>query len=192
MNYIDVQHTGKPKRPTDMGAAIGEAVDEREAYWTSLYAFFMEMSLRSKGYKVMRLSDGSYKSRHDRVNYYEDRNNDSKDSIYISCHLNAGGGGYGAFFYDFRSTKGSVLADCLASTTESLPHISTVKKISASPSDWTKNAYHTFKGVSKPVAICAEPIFIDNSEHQHYLDIEQIQILGQAMADGIHLWYIKH
>jgi N-acetylmuramoyl-L-alanine amidase len=191
--YIDVQHIGKPNRTRDMGASIGDAPEQTEAYWTSLYAFYMEMHLRSLGYAVFRLSDGTYRSRHERVNLYEDTIAGDGPSVYIACHINAGGGrgSYGAMFYDYRSTNGSNLADAISETMQALPHLATVKKIPADPSDWTRNAYHTIKGVNRPVSICAEPFFIDNELHQEYMTLDMIKLIGREMANGIHLWYTR-
>ena len=86
MIYFDIQHIGKPHSRNDMGASIGDKPEQTEAYWTSLYAFFAEMKLRSLGYECMRLSDGFYSSRHERVNSYASGN--TEPSVYISCHIN--------------------------------------------------------------------------------------------------------
>jgi len=69
-----------------------------------------------------------------------------------------------------------------------LSEIRVVKKIPASPSDWTKNAYYTIKGVNRPVAICSEPLFIDCDAHKVLLTIDGIHRLGAAMALGIKTW----
>ena len=189
MIYIDVQHIGKPNRPRDMGASKGDALEDTEAYWTSLYAFYMEMRLRDLGYAVFRLSDGTYRSRHERVNLYEDTIADDGQSVYVACHINAGEGSYGAMFYDYRSSNGARLADAIAQTLQTLPRLGTVRKIPADPNNWTRNAYHTIKGVQRPVAICAEPFFIDNELHQEYMSYDMIKLIGREMANGIHLWY---
>tara|TARA_R110002020_G_scaffold95554_5_gene229199 strand:+ start:6345 stop:6920 length:576 start_codon:yes stop_codon:yes gene_type:complete len=188
MIYIDIQHIGKPNKPKDMGASIGSSPPETEAYWTSLYAFAMEMKLRANGYEVMRLCDGKYSQRHKRVNSYEDDYPQAKPSVYVSCHINAGAGSYGAMFYDHRSSSGKHLAAAIADKMD-LPHISTVKTIAAKPDDWTRNAYSTFKNVRRPVSICAEPFFIDNPAQQLYMDIDKIFLVGEAIADGIIKWY---
>lgn len=189
MIYIDVQHIGKPNKTRDMGASKGDALEDTEAYWTSLYAFYMEMRLRELGYAVFRLSDGTYRSRHERVNLYEDTIADDGQSVYVACHINAGGGSYSAMFYDHRSSNGARLADAIAQTVQTLPRLGTVRKIPADPNNWTRNAYHTIKGVQRPVAICAEPFFIDNELHQEYMSYDMIKLIGREMANGIHLWY---
>jgi len=188
--YIDIQHIGKPHNPDDMGASKGDDVFDTEAYWTSLYAFHMEMHLRNMGYPVMRLCDGRYSDRHERVNRYEAAYPSSTPSVYLSCHINAGAGSYGAMFYDHRSSLGPDLARCIAGEFD-LPGISAVKTIQAMPGDWTRNAYNTIKDVRRPVSICLEPFFIDNPAHQRYMDVDKIYLVGEAIANGIHSWYIK-
>tara|TARA_R100000963_G_C4638907_1_gene102650 strand:+ start:988 stop:1590 length:603 start_codon:yes stop_codon:yes gene_type:complete len=188
MIYIDIQHIGKPNKPDDMGAGFGDEVWQAEAYWTTLYAFHMEMQLRSMGYPVMRLCDGRYSARHERVNRYENDYPQEQASVYVSCHINAGGGSYGAMFYDHRSSLGPRLASAIASEMD-LPGISTVKVLPAGPADWTRNAYATIKHVRRPVSICLEPFFIDNPDHQQYMAMDKINLVGEAIANGIHSWY---
>ena len=190
MIYIDIQHIGKPNNPDDMGASKGDDVFDNEAYWTSLYAFYMEMHLRHIGYSVMRLCDGRYSDRHERVNRYEADYPSSRPSVYLSCHINGGGGSYGAYFYDHRSSLGPDLAAAIADEVD-LPGISAAKTLPASPGDWTRNAYATIKDVRRPVSICLEPFFIDNPAHQRYMDVDKIYLVGEAIANGIHSWYIN-
>tara|TARA_R110002110_G_scaffold122465_1_gene298712 strand:+ start:496 stop:1083 length:588 start_codon:yes stop_codon:yes gene_type:complete len=191
MIYIDIQHIGKPNKPDDMGAGFGDDPWETEAYWTTLYAFHMEMRLRELGYSVMRLCDGRYSDRHERVNRYEADYPSSKPSVYIACHINAGGGSYSVMFHDHRSSLGPDLAAAIADEMD-LPGISTTKTLPASPSDWTSNAYNTIKDVRRPVSICAEPLFLDNENHRReYLELDRIFLIGEAIANGIHSWYTQ-
>jgi hypothetical protein len=69
-----------------------------------------------------------------------------------------------------------------------LDEIDVVKKIPCSPADWTKNAYYTIKDVGRPVALCSEPLFIDNTEHQKLLSEGGIGRLAEAMVNGILKW----
>ena len=66
--------------------------------------------------------------------------------------------------------------------------LDSVRKIPATPEDWTKNAYYTIKGVGSPVAICSEPLFIDNAQHQELFNYEGMSLLAHAMAKGIDNW----
>ena len=51
--------------------------------------------------------------------------------------------------------------------------------------------YATIKDVRRPVSICLEPFFIDNPAHQRYMDVDKIYLVGEAIANGIHSWYIN-
>ncbi len=187
MIYFDVQHIGKPNKRKDMGASIGDLPEQCEAYWTSLYAFFAEMKLRELGYEVMRLSDGSYPSRHSRVNNYHSYRDDP--GVYVSCHINAGQGNSAIAFYDYRSLRGRDLSTSISNEMKQLAQISSSKSIACRPDDWTSNAFNTIKSIQKPVAICFEPFFIDNPLHQQLLSYENIKQVGELLADGIHKWY---
>ena len=74
--FIDRQHAGKPKRPSDRGA--GQDLDgdgkvswwEKEAIWTGKLSIELEILLLEMGYDVLPISDGSYQTRHARVNNY--------------------------------------------------------------------------------------------------------------------------
>lgn len=193
---LDRQHSGQINRLDSLGAVAdldgsGEAsIHEAEAFWTGYLSMSIELNLRQNDIHVIPISDGSYPERHSRVNEYAARY--SGPVVYIALHLNAGGGDYGAMFYDHRSGAGADLSDHIAEAMEAnLPEIRTVKKIPCSPADWTKNAYYTIKGVGRPVAICSEPLFIDCEQHQQLLTQDGIQRLGFAMAQGIKKWGLK-
>lgn len=190
---IDRQHAGQIRHLDSIGAVAdvdgnGTAeIHEAEAIWTGYLSLSLELHLRTAGVKVMPISDGSYPERHARANDYAARY--SGPCIYLAMHLNAGGGNYGAMFYDHRSAAGADLADYIAASMEyELTEIDTVKKIPCSGSDWTKNAYYTIKGVGRPVAICSEPLFIDNEQHQKLLNEQGIARLAYAMCQGILKW----
>ena len=184
--YIDVQHMGDPIKKGRMGAAFGDKISETEAFFTSLYAFWMGMRLRELGHEVINMSDGTYPSRHERVNEYDQRNVGGPKSIYIAAHLNAGGGSYSAMFYHHQSTHGVALAKAMNAKIKERTDISSVKAIPSCSEDWTKNAFYCIKNVGRPIAICAEPLFLDNPSHQKLLNIDGMYAIGFAMADGIH------
>ena len=193
---LDRQHSGQINRLTSIGAVAdidgdGEkSIHEAEAFYTGYLSMSIELNLRQNDIHVIPISDGSYQERHSRVNDYAARY--TGPVVYIALHLNAGGGDYGAMFYDHRSGAGADLSDHIAEAMEAnLPEIRTVKKIPASPADWTKNAYYTIKGVGRPVAICSEPLFIDCEQHQQLLTRDGIQRVGFAMALGIKKWGLK-
>jgi hypothetical protein len=179
--FLDRQHLGKPSRWNDEGAKNAEVT---ETYLTSQYIFHCENHLRMQGIDVCVLTDGWYKRRHQRVNEYC-ADIDGK-CVYIACHINAGGGNYGASFYDHRSSNGSRLAHAInLQLANACPELQSVKRIECKPDDWTKNAYNTIKGVGKPTSVCFEPLFIDCAEHEPLTLPEGIRRVGIALADGI-------
>jgi len=191
---LDRQHTGQTGRYiTSIGAikdidGDGHAEkDEGEAIWTARYGLNCEIALRDMGYHPVPLSDGSYSARADRFNYYAA--NYTGDACYIALHCNAGGGDYSVFFYDYRSAEGKRLAQCIADEMQAAcPGIGGHRIRAASPKDWTKNAFYTIKNVGSPVAICAEPLFLDNPKHRRYLNPEGMRTIGTAIAKGIKKW----
>ena len=194
--FLDRQHVGQVNRLKSLGAIAdvdgdGEKkIHEAEAFWTGYLSLALETNLRELGHDVIPLSDGSYAERHARVNQYSAHY--GKTCIYLALHLNAGGGDYGAMFYDHRSSRGANLADSIArSMMANIGRIPSVRKIAASPSDWTKNAWYTIKGVGEAVAICSEPLFIDNETHQKLLSTQGLAQLAWAMAKGIDQWSVE-
>lgn len=190
--FLDRQHSGKNNRRSALGAADDvdgdgdKDVHDAEAIWTARYLLACEIRLRELGHDVMPISDGSYWERHKRANNYQRQD---ETGIYIAAHLNAGVGrgiGYGSMFYDFRSAKGKILADAINERLRvACPELQgKVKSIEASPENWTKNAFHTIKGV-RAIGICAEPAFIDSSAHKPLFSSKGMRAIGEAIADGI-------
>jgi len=193
--FLDRQHAGKPGRKVgDRGAQAdldGDGkieVHEREAMLTPSYLLHAETRLLELGHDVITLSDGWYSERHARVNRYSDAYSGAK--VYIAAHLNAGGGNYGALFYDARSYVGPKLSQHIALKLKAAcPEIEGgIKIFPAKSNDWTRHALNTIGNVGSPVAICFEPCFIDTDSHQVLLTKEGLAKLGKALADGIHAW----
>ena len=189
--YIDRQHSGQVHKIDSRGAGVDldgngtKEAQEMEAHWTGYLSLMLESNLIDMGYKVIPISDGTYSQRHDRVNEYSQKFDCPQ--VYLAMHLNAGGGNYGAMFYDHRSEMGVGLArhicDSLADAVDEIPQF---KHIEAHPDNWTKNAYHTIKGIGKPVAICSEPIFMDT--HKHLISLQGFAKIALGMAVGIREW----
>ena len=161
---LDRQHVGKPNRLSDLGATcIDEnGIQHFEGIETARYIHEIELECRRQGYDVIVMSDGVYRDRHGRVNFYANQYDGL--TIYIACHINAGGSGrYGVAFYDCRSSSGQRLSRHIANECSVLGY--DWKSIECRPNDWTKNAFHTIRGVA-PVAVCFEPYFIDNPGHR--------------------------
>jgi len=192
--FIDRQHAGKPNKLADRGASVdidGDSTPEREALITGQIALELEKILILNGIHVMPISDGLYSERHDRVNKYAAMHPDQR-CVYLAMHLNAGGGDYGAYFYDARSANGKTLARYFQKAfTDSDLTIAEIKTIPCCADDWTNHAYNTIKGVGRPVALCVEPLFMDNDKHAQYLTYTGIQKIANLMALAIINWGIN-
>lgn len=195
---IDRQHVGQPSKR--WAASLGASADvdgdgkkeiwEAEAFWTAKYGFHMEQTFHNlDDYHVIPFADGFYTTRHHRMNEYQDTLKYPKN-VYLALHANAGGGNYGLWLYDSRSTKGRALAQSIANEVQKeFPHYP--QKIrSCSATDWS-NAFYCIRGV-KAVAICCEPWFLDNQKHvRDYMNEEGMKKLGYAIAMGVEKWKQK-
>lgn len=164
---LDRQHVGQVTRLKSLGASIvdSDGVRQYESMETARYIHEIELECRRQGYDVIVLSDGLYRERHGRVNYYANQYDGLV--MYFACHINAGGSGqYGCSFYDYRSSAGERLARHIANECSVLGY--DWKLFECRPDNWTKNAFYTIKGTA-PVAICFEPYFIDNPRHREIM-----------------------
>ena len=203
--FLDRQHSGKPGRKSrDRGASAdldGNGTvdtDELEATLTARYLLSAEIALVDAGHIVVPLSDGWYSDRHARVHQYSGTFSKAHGpQCYVAAHLNAGwkgqpGSAYGCVFYDHRSRRGVVLATAIARELRLVaPELSDAKVIQAQPSGWTRAAFGTIGGVSRPVGIVYEPAFLDCAEHADLLGADGLKALGHALAHGIDQWAAK-
>ena len=165
----------------------GDGIKDREAIITGQLSIELEKVLILLGVDVMPISDGTYSERHARVNKYAAMYPNRK-TVYLAMHFNAGGGNYAAFFYHHASTQGHELANQLALGMRAAGYVKNAKAIKSNSSDWTKNAFYCIKGIGRPVAICSEPLFMDQPEHAKHLTYEGIQGLAMCMANAIVKW----
>ena len=189
--FVDYQHAGKPGRKVRDRGAWGDLNGdgereylELEAYWTGLLALKLMQGCYVRNIPSILLSDGWYGNRARRAaTYTKDR------SLYFALHFNAGGGGYGSCFFDYRSgpRNGPRLADLIAQNlTVHLPELDKCKAIKATPSDWTKNAYSTIKACpGKMIGICLEPAFIDNPAHAPIFSDEGLDRITVGVMSAI-------
>lgn len=185
---LDRQHVGKPHKPGDLGA-VCKSRESWEAYLTADYLLAAEKELRRLGHDVLPMSDGSYSARHKRFNAYAARY--MGPSCYIAAHCNAGGGDYGAAFFDSRSQLGERLSVRLKTEfNDELPEIGRFRIIKSRPGDWTAHAFNTISGVWEGPAcgICLEPVFLDCDRHADLLDAAGLRRIGISLARAIDAW----
>ena len=190
--YLDRQHSGKPGRPADRGAAVdldGDGKiqrDEQEAALTARYLLACELALLEMGHTVIPISDGGYNERHARVNQYAGTFKAGRTQLYLAGHLNAGGGDYGMLGHDYRSRSGPELASRIARQLRQVaPELNGVKCIEARPDNWTRNMYATISGVTQPIGLCHEPCFMDQPSHADLLTAAGLSTIGRAIAAGV-------
>lgn len=190
--YLDRQHSGKPGKPADRGAAVdldGDGKiqrDEQEAALTARYLLACELALLEMGHVVIPIADGSYNDRHARVNQYAGSFKTGRPQLYLAGHLNAGGGDYGMIGTDYRSRSGPELASRIARQLRQVaPELNGVKCIEARPDNWTRNMYATISGVMQPIGLCLEPCFMDQPSHADLLTAAGLSTIGRAIAAGV-------
>ena len=177
---ISIDHAGKPHRPDDRGA-VHAGVEEVTLTRGHLDA--CDRELRKLGHQVLPLSDGAYSDRWKRADAWG-------ADVYLSLHVDAGGGNRGTVVHDHRSARGRALA---VSVADQLARVVSWP-VSAKPcrpdddgeardEDYSE-AYSCIAGV-KAVALLLEPGFIDGAGHLDQLHREDI---GRAYARGIDVW----
>ena len=187
---IDVQHGGKPGRPSDRGAVSAPHEEYQLATW---YALEADRRLRALGHECLWVGAGDYAERWRRAD-------DWQAGVYLACHVNAGGRGRdGALlFYDHRSTRGSALAQQVAAQMAPLVGWACEARACRPDTNGTprdadySEAFGTIAGV-QAVALCLEPFFIDGAQagRRLALDADRVALcraVGVAVAEGVHLW----
>jgi N-acetylmuramoyl-L-alanine amidase len=173
-----IGHAGRPSKPNDRGASYE---GWEEVSLVRLYTDAMDARLRALGHRCILLSDGEYSTQWERADALG-------ADIYLNCHVNAGGGDYGLFLHDHRSTRGKALATSV-STSMAAGMGWSCQVRAARPDtngvprdgDFTE-AYHCISGVKAP-ALCVEPYFIDGPKRVDF--IQRIKLVGIYLADGL-------
>lgn len=157
---MTIGHTGRPGRDfNDLGAAKGSYV---EVDLVRRYVSALERAFRKLGVRSITLSDGDYKDQWARADRYG-------ADVYLNCHMNAGGGDRGEFFYDYRSTRGKALAEgIVAALGSQFPW--TNRAVACHPdtngvprdADYSE-AYGCISGVKAP-ALVVEAYFLDGPD----------------------------
>lgn len=194
---LSIGHSGRPDVPHGVGA-FHDGIYELDLIWN--YAQACRLALRGWGVACWPLSDGTLSERQHRAIQHAERwlhEHPEGRVLYVACHVNAGGGRYGAVFYDARSSLGKRAAEALRSPLERFPELSRVIT-RATPGEeperpWS-NAHatirHVFDGPDEMCAVCYEPFFINAPDDQHKPltyggGLNQV---GMALAEGILGW----
>lgn len=178
---LTIGHAGRPHNPADRGAAY-EGVSEVSV--VRRYTDLIDAELRRRGHTCYLLSDGAYSDQQARADSYG-------ASVYINCHVNAGGGDRGEVFYDYRSTKGPKLALLIAEALQRRmgwpcfarkcqPDTNGVPR----DADYSE-AYGCIAGAKAP-ALCLEPYYLDGPRRADFL--ARLNDVAVAVVDGLEAW----
>lgn len=182
-----IGHAGRRSRLADRGVVAtfgGERWEETAI--VRRYTDRLDFHLRELGHSCILLSDGEYREQWARADGVG-------ADVYLACHINAGGGNRGEFFFDHRSTAGAALASAIVeAAAKELPWPCFARNCQpdtngkARDGDYTE-AYNCISGV-KAVALCCEPGFIDGPHGARLIEPEIHDAIGEAIARGIHTW----
>lgn len=181
---LAIGHLGSGRRGARNGAYIEEALAMR-------YVLAAAETLMHGGVEVAILGHGGPTERQ----AWAAKNAD----VFAECHINAGGGDYGAVFFDERSARGKAMAASVASElwdsfgAEASGPLARVKAIGAKPwttdgqPHWTTRAYNVIGQVydGRPAGLVIEPAFIDTAAHRGLFTPEALERIGWAVARGI-------
>jgi hypothetical protein len=188
---LDRGHAGKPANPADRGAASqhGDRVF-REAMLTPLYLLALEEVLIAGGCEVLPVSSGAYTERQSWACGV-------RADLYLTAHLDAGGGRHGSVLYDRRSTAGHRLAQLVAAALDQgCPELAAVHAVAcwddrrdqpAPDPPWRWRAWSCIEGVYQgtPVGLVLEPAFVDQPMHLPLLQPEGLHRIGVAIGRGV-------
>lgn len=167
-------------------------IHEREAALTPWIALGAIDYCDEQGVEVELIADGPYYERHARATNLAREH--SGKVAYVALHLNAGGGGYSATFYDHRSAAGKGLATEIAAALAGLRLDGVTEHLRrpATSGGWTSRAYGCIEGIytgpSNISAALIEPLFMDNDDHHQHLTGVTLQEIGAAVAKAAIRW----
>lgn len=170
-------HIGTGTKPSATWApAIGPAYVEDMI--AAYYMMNAERMLRGDGIDVVSMSGFPYAVQHRRAA-------ELRASVFVSCHVNAGGHDYGAAFYREGDAAGRAVAEAVAAELRKLPELSRAiaRAVPRDGEPWERNVYSTIADAPDG-AICYEPGFIDNPAHRSLWDGGAVRV-GYALARGI-------
>jgi len=164
---------------------------EQEARLTYRYIQYAAEYLIEYGHSVLIIDQGRYPTRHAKANGRA--RHEIEKVAYVACHLNAGGGDYSLVLYDERSSSGEDLARSVRSELQGLIPEYRKRLIRLCAEEAWKNGFYTIKGIWRGPknisAICYEPLFMDNPDHQEFLKTEKgIKEIGESLAKGCIKW----
>lgn len=188
---VDVQHLYRPSHPGDQGSVyhLPNGTTVTEAHATTIYAAGICHELQAHGVPVLTNDPargvlvGDYWTRCRAAARWE-------ASVYLACHLNAGGGDYAAL----EMMSGRYDASLCASIARELSNASS-KRSARGVLSWRAPLLNrgergavcieSFPGP----AIILEPFFGDSLSADLLLAPDVLAELGKAIAEGVMVWW---
>ena len=151
---------------------ILDEVTEDRKYWYSL----ME-KLRSRGHEVLDCTPGNTKTSAEDLSYGVNKANNWKADLFISCHMNAGGGSGSEVIFCPGSIKGKEYAEKVQKSLVSLGFAN-------------RKAYADVRGLYEPKhtkmpCIIVEPFFLDNEKDAALYRKLGYDKIAEAIAEGV-------
>jgi N-acetylmuramoyl-L-alanine amidase len=186
---VDVQHLYKLDRPDDRGARfeLANGTHLWEADAAMLYAQAMVSWFKERGAVVLTNDPstgtlvGSYGRRNRAANAWG-------ASVYLACHLNAGGGNYALAEYP-AGYPGSTLARMITAQLTSDFH-DLIPSTNQFPLAKGQRGHVCVGEVSSAIgAVLLEPFFGDHPKAQALLAPDRLIAVGQSIAAGVAKWW---
>ncbi len=185
---VDVQHLYRPAKPADRGAEFvlntGHKITEAEI--ATGYAQALASWLRERGAAVLTNNPAT----NTLVGPYSRRNLEAVRSscdVYLACHVNAGGGNYGALEF-MASSASRPLADAIGiALVARVPEIPRVRQVQLSHGQRGAVCIERFTGGP---ALLLEPFFGDYAPAQGLVGPARLMAIGQAIGEGIAAWWL--
>ena len=181
--HICLAHIGKLSALNDRGVVWDDGVSTiYESVESLMFAALLVETIYNSGHDDIVpfvYGDGDYSVRSQRANMIDSRFK-PKISVYLSPHLNAGGGDYSLILYDGRSQKSEDLADMVKRRWEEIEGMPPVKTLPVNPGD---RGYVIVRFTKMP-ALILEPLFLDNPEHREQL-FELYPRIVQSTFEGL-------
>ncbi len=186
---VDVQHLYRPSHPGDQGSVYTDAAGFHvtEAHLATVYALGLAQWFQFRGARVLTNSParavlvGDYWTRNAQAAAYG-------ASVYLACHVNAGGGRYGAVEY-MKDTPGGALALAIGATLpRAVPEILGCKAIALARGDRGAVCIEGFLPRCG-AAVILEPFFGDTPAHRPLWASPQLAVIAAAIGDGVARWW---
>ena len=156
----------------------------REVDLAATYIQAAVRALDAAGHVVHLLDAGTYDDRH-RLALALAAEHPTEESLYVQCHVNAGGGKYGVVEHDARSSWGRAAAACLADALDELPEVPTARvwELHAGERGWV--CIDDIYASPTMCGVVYEPGFIDAPAHSALWTPVGLERLGRALAEGV-------